>query len=77
MSWFWLNMPLAAAFFAAWVGVPMWLILRHPDRGPAQATAQAPVQAPAQALVQARQAAPAGPQITDAAQRSGHLAGVG
>ena len=73
MSWFWLNMPLAVAFFAIWVGVPMWLILRHPDRGPAPTMAQAP----AQALVQARQAAPDGPQITDAAQRAGHLAGVG
>ena len=77
MSWFWLNMPLAVAFFAIWVGVPMWLILRHPDRGPAPATAQAPAQSPAQALVQARQAASAGPQISDAAQRADQLAAVG
>jgi hypothetical protein len=66
MSWFWMNMPLAIAFFAVWVGVPMWLILKHPDRGPA------PVAAP----VQARQAAPVA-QIADAPQRAGQLAGVG
>jgi len=31
MSWFWLNMPLAALFFAAWCGIPLWMVLRHPD----------------------------------------------
>jgi hypothetical protein len=31
MYWFWLNMPLAAAFVAAWTGIPLWLVLRHPD----------------------------------------------
>jgi hypothetical protein len=69
MSWFWMNMPLAVAFFGVWVGVPMWLVLKHPDRGPAPVAAQAPVQA--------RQAAPADPQITVAPQRPGQLAGVG
>jgi uncharacterized membrane protein YbhN (UPF0104 family) len=34
MYWFWLNMPLAAAFFAAWVGIPMWLVFKHPDGAP-------------------------------------------
>jgi hypothetical protein len=34
MYWFWLNMPLAAACFAAWVGIPMWLVFKHPDRAP-------------------------------------------
>jgi hypothetical protein len=67
MSWFWMNIPLAVAFFGVWVGVPMWLILRHPDRGPA------PVAAPAQA----RQAAPAEPQIAVAPQRAGLLAAAG
>lgn len=33
MSWFWLNIPLAAAFFLATAGIPMWLVLRHPDTG--------------------------------------------
>jgi hypothetical protein len=32
MSWFWLNVPLAALFFAAWSGVPLWMVLRHSDR---------------------------------------------
>lgn len=34
MSWFWTNMPLAAVFFAATAGIPLWLVLRHADDGP-------------------------------------------
>jgi hypothetical protein len=34
MSWFWLNIPLCAAFFAAVVGIPLWMVLRHPNWGP-------------------------------------------
>jgi hypothetical protein len=37
MSWFWLNIPLAAVFFAAWTAIPLWIVLKHPDRGPAPA----------------------------------------
>jgi hypothetical protein len=33
MYWFWMNVPLAAAFFAIWTGVPLWLVLKHPDIG--------------------------------------------
>jgi hypothetical protein len=33
MLWFWLNIPLAAMFFAIWTGVPVWLVLKHPDIG--------------------------------------------
>jgi hypothetical protein len=67
MSWFWMNIPLAVAFFGVWVGVPMWLILKHPDRGPA------PVAAP----MQARKAALVEPQTAVAPQRASQLAGVG
>ena len=67
MSWFWMNIPLAVAFFAVWVGIPMWLVLKHPDRGPA------PVAAP----VQARQTALVEPRIAVAPQHAGQLAGVG
>lgn len=35
MIWFLLNMPLVAAFFAAWVGIPLWMTFKHPDTGPA------------------------------------------
>jgi hypothetical protein len=34
MFWFWLNMPLAAAFFGAWCGIPLRMVLRHPNWGP-------------------------------------------
>jgi hypothetical protein len=41
MTWLLLNIPLAVLFFALWVGVPMWLVLRHPDREPTLAAAPA------------------------------------
>jgi hypothetical protein len=34
MHWFGMNIPLAATIFAIWTGVPLWLVLRHPDTGP-------------------------------------------
>ena len=34
MYWFWLNMPLAAVFFGAWTGIPLWLVFKYPDTGP-------------------------------------------
>jgi hypothetical protein len=37
MTWMWINVPLMAAFFALWVGIPAWLVLKHPDRKPALA----------------------------------------
>src|SRR5579875_2822439 len=41
-AWVWLNLPLAAAFFATWVGVPLWLVTRRPEtRAPAAAGARA------------------------------------
>jgi hypothetical protein len=33
MSWFWMNMPLALVFFAAWCGIPLYMVLRHPSWG--------------------------------------------
>ena len=30
----WMNIPLMVLAFALWVGVPMWMVLRHPDRHP-------------------------------------------
>jgi len=37
----WINIPLMALFFALWVGVPMWMIFKRPDRDP-QATRTVP-----------------------------------
>ena len=42
MTWFWLNMPLAAVFFAAWVAVPLWLVFKHRGDAAKPVTAQAP-----------------------------------
>jgi hypothetical protein len=37
MMWFWLNVPLMAVSFAAWSGIPLRMVLRHPHWGPAPA----------------------------------------
>lgn len=34
MTWFWINIPLAAMFFIAMTAIPLWLTLRRPDTGP-------------------------------------------
>lgn len=34
MTWFWLNIPLAALFFLAWTLIPLWMVVKHPDTGP-------------------------------------------
>jgi hypothetical protein len=39
VSWFWINMPLGAVFFAAVAGIPLWLVFRHPDARPAPVAA--------------------------------------
>jgi hypothetical protein len=64
VNWLWLNVPLMAVFFLAMTGVPLWLVCRHPDAGPATA----PVRA-------ARPRAPSAVTGRDAHARE--LAGVG
>jgi hypothetical protein len=39
MNWFWLNIPLGVAFFLAIAGIPLWMVIRHPDHRPAAADA--------------------------------------
>jgi hypothetical protein len=68
MSWFWLNMPLAAVFFGAWYGIPMWLVFKRPGWGSAPPAVTAP--APR------RQAGPAELQTAAVSSRSGQLADV-
>ena len=47
MTWLLLNIPLMVLFFALWVGVPVWLVLKRPDRKPALAAAPAVKTVPA------------------------------
>jgi hypothetical protein len=47
MTWLLLNIPLMVLFFALWVGVPVWLVLKRPDRKPALAAAPAVQTVPA------------------------------
>ena len=39
MTWLLLNIPLMVLFFALWVGIPLWLVRRHPDTAPKRAVA--------------------------------------
>jgi hypothetical protein len=41
MTWLLLNIPLAVVFVALWAGIPLWLVRKHPDTGPALAAAPA------------------------------------
>jgi hypothetical protein len=68
MNWLWMNIPAALVFVGLWSGIPMWLVLRHPDRGPAPLAEQS--------AAPARRAAPAEPQITPVPHHSGHPVAV-
>jgi hypothetical protein len=41
MTWIWMNVPLMVIFFALMVGIPTWLVLKHPDRKPTLAAVPA------------------------------------
>jgi hypothetical protein len=63
MHWFWMNIPLGALIFAVWTGVPLWLVLRHPDTGPQRRVPKTP---PA-----AQPGAPISSQPADAPRQAG------
>ena len=46
MTWLLLSIPLMVLFFALWVGVPMWLVLKRPDTKPTPAAAAAVTRLP-------------------------------
>jgi hypothetical protein len=43
--WFWLNIPLAALFFTAMAGIPMRMVIKHPDTAPDFSAAPQPTEA--------------------------------
>ena len=43
----WINVLLAIPFIALWTGIPLWLVLRRPDRQPRPATVPAVREMPA------------------------------
>ena len=50
----WINVPLMVLFFGLWVGIPMWMIFKRPDRHPRQTrTVPAYLRQPAAATVPA------------------------
>jgi hypothetical protein len=48
MTWLLYNIPLMVLFFALWVGIPLWLVVRRPDSGPQAAQVPAVASLPAQ-----------------------------
>ena len=34
MNWIWLNLPLGALIVAAVAGIPLWMVIRHPNARP-------------------------------------------
>jgi hypothetical protein len=65
MNWFLLNMPLAAVFLGIWVGIPLWLVFKHPDQNPRLLSGQA---------AQHHRISLAEPQESPAAHHGSHLA---
>jgi len=58
VEFLWINIPLMAVFFALWVGVPMRMIFKRPDRAPRETrTVPAYLQQPAPAAVPAQRQA--------------------
>ena len=41
MNWILLNVPLCVVVFLAIAGIPLWIVVRHPDTGPAGSGAAA------------------------------------
>ena len=35
----WINIPFMVLFFGLWVGIPMWMIFKRPDRAPRESRA--------------------------------------
>lgn len=35
MAWLWISAPIAAVFFLGYTVIPLWLVFRRPDVGPA------------------------------------------
>jgi len=55
MSWVWLNLPLGGVIFLAMTGIPLWMVIKRPDRGPGYGTVPAGAgPAPDPALAPAR-----------------------
>ena len=46
MTWLLLNIPMMVLFFALWVGIPLWLVRKHPDTETTLASAAAVTRLP-------------------------------
>lgn len=67
--WFWLNIPLAALIVVAVAGIPMWMVIKHPDAAPDFSGARRPIEADTMA-----RAGPATAEQDDAAAWSRRVA---
>ena len=67
MTWLWVNVPLMVLFVVLWVGIPTWLVLKHPDKKPTLAAAPALRNLPYR--LEARRSEDAGYRSEDAGYR--------
>ncbi|HXW88291.1 MAG TPA: hypothetical protein VEJ42_08520 [Streptosporangiaceae bacterium] len=47
MAWLWISAPIAAVFFLGYTVIPLWLVFRRPDVGPAEPARPASAPSPA------------------------------
>lgn len=73
----WLNILLIAAAFGIIVGVPLWMVLRHPDRDPAETRTVPAYLRPRRRAVTATPPAPAWAPPAEAGNLRRELVGQG
>ncbi len=65
MTWFWLNIPLAALIFLAVSGIPLWMVLRYGETGPTMDRPEAAFRSPRSRAPQLQAAQPKGARRAD------------
>jgi hypothetical protein len=68
MAWLWLNISLGALIFGAVCGIPVWLVIKHPDTAPLPA-GDSGTAAPARPVALAARGTAAGPGRAASAER--------
>ena len=53
----WINIPLMVAVFGLMVGIPLWMVLRHPDQHPKENRSMPAYLVPRQRAARAQQRA--------------------
>ncbi len=67
----WINIPLMVAVFGVMVGIPLWMVLRHPDQHPKENRSMPAYLVPRQRTARAQQWARANATAGYANRRDG------